>query len=120
MKSHTQDFGVAGTRANRAFRAPRAWIALAALSLGLAVQAQTLRWASQGDALTMDPQSQNEGLNNAINGQAYERLSDGGEALYYYEKVAKRDPRFREVGKRITALREKLGDGAGKPRSSDA
>lgn len=75
MKSHTQDFGVAGTRANRAFRAPRAWIALAALSLGLAVQAQTLRWASQGDALTMDPQSQNEGLNNAINGQAYERLT---------------------------------------------
>jgi peptide/nickel transport system substrate-binding protein len=40
-----------------------------------AVQAQTLRWASQGDALTMDPQSQNEGLNNAINGQVYERLT---------------------------------------------
>ncbi len=53
-------------------------------------------------------------------GQSYERLSDGGEALYYYEKVAKRDPRFREVGKRMSALRDKLGDGAGKPRSSDA
>jgi peptide/nickel transport system substrate-binding protein len=37
--------------------------------------AQTLRWASQGDALTMDPQSQNEGLNNSINGQVYERLT---------------------------------------------
>jgi peptide/nickel transport system substrate-binding protein len=41
----------------------------------LAADAQTLRWASQGDALTMDPQSQNEGLNNAINGQVYERLT---------------------------------------------
>jgi peptide/nickel transport system substrate-binding protein len=40
-----------------------------------AASAQTLRWASQGDALTMDPQSQNEGLNNAINGQVYERLT---------------------------------------------
>jgi peptide/nickel transport system substrate-binding protein len=50
-----------------------------ALLVGLSVlpqaQAQTLRWASQGDALTMDPQSQNEGLNNAINGQVYERLT---------------------------------------------
>lgn len=36
--------------------------------------AQTLRWASQGDALTMDPQAQNEGLNNNINGFVYERL----------------------------------------------
>lgn len=37
-------------------------------------QAQTLRWASQGDPLTMDPHSQNEGLTNNINGQVYERL----------------------------------------------
>jgi len=36
--------------------------------------AQTLRWASQGDALTMDPHSQNEGLTNAMNGQVYETL----------------------------------------------
>jgi peptide/nickel transport system substrate-binding protein len=48
---------------------------LVALALPLATPAQTLRWASQGDALTMDPQSQNEGLNNAINGQVYERLT---------------------------------------------
>ena len=39
-----------------------------------AVQAQTLRWASQGDAQTMDPHSQNEQLTNAINGQVYETL----------------------------------------------
>ncbi len=37
--------------------------------------AQTLRWSSQGDPLTMDPHSQNEGLTNAINGQVYERLT---------------------------------------------
>ena len=39
-----------------------------------AVQAQTLRWASQGDAQTMDPHSQNESLTNSINGQVYETL----------------------------------------------
>jgi peptide/nickel transport system substrate-binding protein len=50
--------------------------AAAALLVGAApLHAQTLRWASQGDALTMDPQSQNEGLNNTINGQVYERLT---------------------------------------------
>ena len=48
---------------------------LATLAAPPALHAQTLRWASQGDALTMDPQSQNEGLNNAINGQVYERLT---------------------------------------------
>jgi peptide/nickel transport system substrate-binding protein len=36
--------------------------------------AQTLRWASQGDALTMDPHAQNEGVTNNLNGQVYERL----------------------------------------------
>jgi peptide/nickel transport system substrate-binding protein len=45
------------------------------LAAGLvAAQAQTLRWASQGDAQTMDPHSQNEGLTNMINGQVYEGL----------------------------------------------
>ena len=39
-----------------------------------AAQAQTLRWASQGDAQTMDPHSQNESLTNSINGQVYELL----------------------------------------------
>jgi peptide/nickel transport system substrate-binding protein len=37
-------------------------------------QAQTFRWASQGDPQTMDPHSQNEGLTNMINGQVYEFL----------------------------------------------
>jgi peptide/nickel transport system substrate-binding protein len=42
--------------------------------LSLPTFAQTLRWASQGDALTMDPHSQNEGLTNNINGQIHESL----------------------------------------------
>lgn len=58
-------------------RAP--WIAALAAALSLvaaapAAHAQTLRWASQGDALTMDPQSQNESLTNSMNGQVYEAL----------------------------------------------
>ncbi len=36
--------------------------------------AQTLRWASQGDPMTMDPHAQNEGLTNSMNQQVYERL----------------------------------------------
>jgi tetratricopeptide (TPR) repeat protein len=38
-------------------------------------------------------------------GQAYERLKDTREALYYYEKVMKRDARFRDVERRIAMLR---------------
>jgi tetratricopeptide (TPR) repeat protein len=38
-------------------------------------------------------------------GQAYERLGDPREALYYYEKVLKRDPRFRNIEKLVEALR---------------
>jgi tetratricopeptide (TPR) repeat protein len=38
-------------------------------------------------------------------GGAYERLNDPREALYYYEKVVKRDARFRNVEQRIEALR---------------
>jgi peptide/nickel transport system substrate-binding protein len=49
-------------------------VAALLLSATLSCGAQTLRWASQGDPLTMDPHSQNEGLTNAMNGQVYERL----------------------------------------------
>ena len=46
------------------------------LSLSLATaQAQTLRWASQGDLQTMDPDSRNESLTNSLNGQVYETLT---------------------------------------------
>jgi peptide/nickel transport system substrate-binding protein len=49
-------------------------LALAALLACGATQAQTLRYASAGDLLTLDPHSQNESLTNMMNGQVYERL----------------------------------------------
>ncbi|EHR70293.1 ABC-type dipeptide transport system, periplasmic component [Burkholderiales bacterium JOSHI_001] len=50
-------------------------LVIGALALTSALaSAQTFRWASQGDALTMDPHSQNEGLTNLSNFLTYERL----------------------------------------------
>lgn len=43
--------------------------------------AQTLRWASQGDLLTLDPHAQNELLTNSINSQVYETLVRRGKKL---------------------------------------
>lgn len=37
-------------------------------------------------------------------GSAYMSLSDPKEALYYFQKVAKRDPSFRDVGHRIAVI----------------
>ncbi len=48
-------------------------VALAAL-LCAPAQAQTLRWATAGDPLTLDPYAQNESMTNAVNGQVYEFL----------------------------------------------
>ncbi|HEX6706989.1 MAG TPA: ABC transporter substrate-binding protein [Albitalea sp.] len=45
-----------------------------ALAAGSAAQAQTLRWASQGDVQTLDPVSQNESFTNSVNGQIYDFL----------------------------------------------
>ncbi len=56
-------------RASRPARLRRAAIALALSSCAALASAQTLRWASQGDAQTMDPHSQNESLTNQINAQ---------------------------------------------------
>jgi peptide/nickel transport system substrate-binding protein len=51
------------------------WLCAFASVLGLTdSQAQTLRWASQGDPQTMDPHSQNESLTNNLNSQVYESL----------------------------------------------
>ncbi len=47
---------------------------IAAVSITPVVDAKTLRWASQGDILTMDPHAQNEGLNNTANSYIYEPL----------------------------------------------
>ena len=49
-------------------------LAIAAVGLGAAAQAQTLRFASQGDPQTMDPHSQNESFTNSVNQQVYEYL----------------------------------------------
>ena len=61
-------------------------VALAATALALGfmaatAQAQTLRWASQGDPQTMDPDSRNESLTNSLNGQVYETLTGRDKAL---------------------------------------
>jgi len=50
-------------------------LALAGALFALGAHAQTLRWASQGDPQTMDPDSQNESMTNMMNGQVYERLT---------------------------------------------
>ncbi|HET7794431.1 MAG TPA: ABC transporter substrate-binding protein, partial [Rhizobacter sp.] len=52
-----------------------------AVALSSLASAQTLRWATQGDAQTMDPQSQNELLTNAMNGQVYETLVSRGKTM---------------------------------------
>ncbi|MGY4830101.1 ABC transporter substrate-binding protein [Sphaerotilaceae bacterium SBD11-9] len=52
-----------------------------AVALSGLASAQTLRWATQGDAQTMDPQSQNELLTNAMNGQVYETLVSRGKTM---------------------------------------
>lgn len=57
---------------------------VAAFAFALAItplQAQTLRWASQGDLQTLDPHSQNESLTNQINAQVYETLVGRGKQL---------------------------------------
>jgi peptide/nickel transport system substrate-binding protein len=50
------------------------WLLATALVVPVVAQAQTLRWASQGDPQTMDPHSQNESMTNMMNGQVYEGL----------------------------------------------
>jgi len=62
-----------------AFRAAAVAVTIAACSF--AAQAKTLRWTSQGDILTMDPHSQNEGLNNSVSDLVYEPLVTRGKDL---------------------------------------
>jgi len=51
-----------------------ALIAVAASFSQAPLQAQTLRWAAQGDLQTLDPHSQNELMTNSLNNQVYEYL----------------------------------------------
>jgi peptide/nickel transport system substrate-binding protein len=55
-------------------------LACAAVLSGPAVAA-TLRWSSQGDYLSADPHAQNEGLNNNLNDEVFERLTSRGRDL---------------------------------------
>jgi pilus assembly protein FimV len=41
-------------------------------------------------------------------GGAFDRLGDVSEALYFYEKVVKRSPRFREVEQKVADLRPRM------------
>jgi len=60
-----------------------AWVAACALSLGVLapVQAQTFKYANQGDALSMDPHSLNESLQLTFTGNIYEPLIGRGKKL---------------------------------------
>ena len=42
-------------------------------------------------------------------GMTYESVGDGGEALYYFEAVTKRDPNFADAGPRADQLRSSVG-----------
>lgn len=57
------------------------FLAACTLSLATAPAAKTFRWSSQGDILTMDPHSQNEGFNNAIADHVYEPLVTRGKTM---------------------------------------
>ena len=59
-------------------------LAAATLCLASAAEAKTLRWASQGDALTLDPHAQNEGPTTAMN-------------LHVYEPLIARDPSLAKI-----------------------
>lgn len=68
-------------------------VSAAVLSTGLALagaaQAENvLRWTSQGDALTLDPHSQNEGPTNSTNGIIYESLVTRGPTLELQPELA--------------------------------
>ncbi len=63
-------------------------LAAVLLAFGAATSAQTLRWANAGDAQTMDPVSQNEGVTNQINQMVYERLVTRGKKLEFQPSLA--------------------------------
>jgi tetratricopeptide (TPR) repeat protein len=50
-------------------------------------------------------------------GQSYEKVGDPREALYYYDKVQKRDPKFRDLQRRLRALRGEASEET--PQRSD-
>ena len=86
--------------------------------IGTAVDAKTFRWASQGDVLTMDPHSQNEGLNNTMADHVYEPLVTRGKTMALepclavsWDQVSPTSMRFK--------LRDKVTFHNGAPFSAD-
>ncbi len=63
-------------------------LTLGAALLASAASAQTLRYTTQGDALTLDPHSQNEGPTTAMNGLIYESLVTRNPALELEPELA--------------------------------
>lgn len=51
-----------------------AGLAVSALALSVTASAQTLRWSSAGDSLTLDPHAQNEGPTHTLSHQVYDSL----------------------------------------------
>ena len=49
---------------------------------------KTLRWSSQGDYLTADPHAQNEGINNLVNDEIFERLTARDKQLRLVPRLA--------------------------------
>ena len=68
--------------------------AVAVPSIG---QAKSFRWAAQGDILTFDPHSQNEGMTIAANSYIYEPLVD-------YDKTFKVVPRLATEWEQLLSL----------------
>ena len=62
-------------------------VVLASLAAG-AVQAQTLRWTSASDLLTLDPVAQDEALTGAFNGQIYQVLVGRDKQLRFVPELA--------------------------------
>ncbi|WP_040609331.1 ABC transporter substrate-binding protein [Pseudooceanicola batsensis] len=64
-------------------------VSILGLTAPIAADAQNvLRWTSQGDALTLDPMSQNEGPTNAMNGTIYESLVSRNPSLELVPELA--------------------------------
>ena len=68
--------------------------------------AQTLRWANQGDAQTMDPHAQNEGLTNLLNGHVYERLTSRDAQLLLQPGLA---TEWQQTGPRVWRFKLRPG-----------
>lgn len=59
---------------NRMIKDVVAGVAVSALALSVTAAAETLRWSSAGDSLTLDPHAQNEGPTHTLSHQIYDSL----------------------------------------------